>query len=137
MSTIKASADIERVFQNGQRISSPLFTLLVDETPEQRDQCGRVAFAAGKKLGNAVLRNRCKRVMREAVRRKGGPWPGYDVVLVARRKVASADVERIDGCLDELICRSKILDAAAQSGEKHRTPRVRRQANDAEKGGGV
>ena len=127
MSTIKASADIERVFQNGQRFSSPLFTLLVDETPEQRDQCGRVAFAAGKKLGNAVLRNRCKRVMREAVRRQGGPWPGYDVVLVARRKVASADVEDIDTRLGELLNRSKIFEVDELKEERHRKLRARSQ----------
>ena len=126
LSTIKASADIERVFQNGQRFSGPLFTLLVDETPEQRDQSGRVAFAAGKKLGNAVVRNRCKRVMREAVRRNDGPWAGHDVVLIARRKVATADMDRIDSALQELLIRSSIV--SVKDDGTHRTRRVRRRS---------
>lgn len=46
---------------------------------------GRVAFIAGKKLGNAVWRNRAKRRMRAACNDLGGPWDGYDVVFVARR----------------------------------------------------
>ena len=40
----------------------------------------RVAFIAGKKLGGAVVRNRCRRVLREAVRHENGAWPGWDVV---------------------------------------------------------
>jgi len=46
----------------------------------------RVGFTATKKLGNAVVRNRCKRRLREAARLLlGQDAPvGYDLVLVAR-----------------------------------------------------
>lgn len=59
-------------------------------TPEGRDQSGRIAFVAGKKLGNAVLRSRAKRVLRAAAAHAGGPWPGLDVVLIARPATAPA-----------------------------------------------
>ena len=54
-------------------------------TEGQHDRNGRVAFIAGKKLGNAVWRNKAKRRMREACRSVGGPFPGYDVAFVARK----------------------------------------------------
>lgn len=57
---------------------------------------GRVAFVAGRKVGGAVVRNRAKRVLRESCRRAGGPWPGFDVVLVARPQTAIAAPQDVD-----------------------------------------
>jgi RNase P protein component len=47
------------------------------------------------------MRNRCKRVLRDAVRRAGGPWDGFDVALVARAKAATAPPAALDGALRE------------------------------------
>jgi ribonuclease P protein component len=45
----------------------------------------RYGVAAGKRLGNAVQRNRAKRVLRETLRReKERIAQGYDLVLIAR-----------------------------------------------------
>lgn len=46
----------------------------------------RVGYTASKKIGNAVLRNRAKRRLREVVRAvlPGAGQPGWDYVLVAR-----------------------------------------------------
>lgn len=87
--TIKSKTEMERLFREGRRSSSYLVALIA----VPRDNVGgpgRCAFVAGKKLGPAPLRNRCKRVMREAARELGAPWPGFDVVFVARRKTARA-----------------------------------------------
>ncbi len=46
----------------------------------------RLGFVAGKKVGNAVQRNRAKRRMREAARRVDLPG-GVDMVLVATAEV--------------------------------------------------
>lgn len=57
---------------------------------DEHDREGRVAFIAGKKLGNAVWRNRAKRRMRALCRDLYGPFEGYDVAFVARRTVNEA-----------------------------------------------
>lgn len=53
---------------------------------------GRVAYLAGKRLGVAPKRNRAKRVLREAARLEGAPWPGFRVVLIAREALLTKGV---------------------------------------------
>lgn len=91
MKTIKSSAEITRLFKEGRRVNTPELSLIVLRTKGQHDRKGRVAFIAGRKLGNAVWRNKAKRRMREACRAVGGPIPGYDVAFVARKQVTECD----------------------------------------------
>ena len=99
MGTIKSSREIDTVFREAKRSAHPLIIVLATQTPEGRGRTGRVAFIAGKKLGNAVVRNRSKRVLREAARRCEGPWDGYDVLLVARPSTRAAACGELDTAL--------------------------------------
>jgi ribonuclease P protein component len=101
MRTLKAPSEIDALFKTGRRGSTDLIVVLSAITPTRRGPEGRVVFVAGKKMGGAVVRNRCKRVLREAMRRAGGPWDGHDVALVARLKVATASPTALDAALRE------------------------------------
>ena len=58
------------------------FTVLVSRA---RQATGRLGITASKKIGNAVARNRAKRMIRETVRQsKWFPLPS-DVVIIAKR----------------------------------------------------
>ncbi len=96
MLTITSPSDIDHLFKHARRASVPLLGILTVPTAEGRAVTGRVLFVAGRKMGGAVLRNRCKRVLREACRRAEGPWPGADVALLARAGVATASPPEID-----------------------------------------
>lgn len=89
MRTITSASEIDAIFRDGTRSSRNELLVIAKKTPEARDPQGRVLFVAGKRLGSAVARNRCKRVLRAAARMSGGPWPGWDVALVARPATAS------------------------------------------------
>jgi ribonuclease P protein component len=69
----------------------------------------RVAIAAGKRLGNAVVRNRIKRRLREAMRRV---YPqlatGYDLIVIARAPIIEAEVIQIAAALGEVLRRAKL-----------------------------
>ena len=95
MDVIKSSADITRVFKQGKRFGRGSGMLLVLEIDERHGEPGRVAFVAGKKLGNAVWRNRAKRRMRAASRQLGFPFKGYDVVFVASRHTNDIEFTRL------------------------------------------
>ena len=93
MNTIKSRSDISSLFECGRRIGTPDFSLIIARSGEQHDLNGRVAFIAGKKLGGAVWRNRAKRRMRGVCAMLGGPFPGYDVIFLARRTVNESEFE--------------------------------------------
>ena len=99
MRTLKAPSEIDALFKAGRRGSTDLLMVLSTQTPPRRGPEGRVVFVAGKKLGGAVMRNRCKRVMRAAFRRAGGPWSGHDVALVARAGTPTATPAALDAAL--------------------------------------
>lgn len=105
MHTVTSAGEIDALFKHGTRAGTDLLVALTLPTPERRGPSGRVVFVAGKKLGGAVMRNRCKRVMREAVRRAGGPWAGADVALLARAGLATAGPAAIDAALAKALRR--------------------------------
>lgn len=71
------------------------------------DGLARVAVVASRRVGNAVTRNRAKRVLREAARQL--PWrPATDVVLIARAACATTSMAVVR---DELEGLARVLDA--------------------------
>ena len=80
--TLKLNKDFRTAYYHGKVFVHPLLILYVRKTREGKPRLG---ITTGKKVGKAVQRNRCRRIIREAYRRihpqlKGG----WDLVFVAR-----------------------------------------------------
>lgn len=103
MDTIKSSDQISEVFNRGTRFSSGEIRIIVKQTTDQRDPRGRVAFIAGKKLGNAVVRNCSKRILRAVAHENRLPVPGYDVLLMATPRTRTASHEKVVASLAYLL----------------------------------
>ncbi|HEY6477443.1 MAG TPA: ribonuclease P protein component [Polyangia bacterium] len=81
----------------GRRLVSP--NLLVFALPGG----GRLGITVSKKVGDAVLRNRVKRWIRDCYRRRRPEFPaGFDLVVVARPPAARADHDTVCGDLTSL-----------------------------------
>ena len=89
---IRRRIEFERVYSTGRRIRGRFMTvfLLLTQHP-----CSRFGVAATRKLGNAVERNRVKRLAREIFRRHKVA-PGYDVVIVPRREMLDAPFSSLE-----------------------------------------
>ncbi|HJF45950.1 ribonuclease P protein component [Thermophilibacter provencensis] len=104
MKTIKSKRDFERVFSRGRRFNDQLLRIRVAASDEGAPS--GVAFVAAKRLGNAVFRNRCKRVLREAARLCGLPGDGYDVLLFATSRTHDSSPEQVASSLRRLLKRA-------------------------------
>lgn len=107
--TIKSKRDVERLFQYGKRSSSSLVNVIYFQNPSNKVGISRCAFIAGKKLGNAPFRNRCKRVMREAFKEVGDIKPGFELVFIARKNIAFARHEKVVGEFFQLLSKAGVL----------------------------
>ena len=88
---------------HGRRLTSQIVrarVLLTDEGDQ-----GKVAFVAPKRLGNAVYRNRCKRVLREAARQAGLPKEGASVILLATQETHDASVRDLAARIGSLLAK--------------------------------
>ncbi|WP_455137505.1 ribonuclease P protein component [Thermophilibacter sp.] len=106
MRTIKSRGDFERVFSRGRRQSDALLRIRVMTCDEGHP--GRVAFVAAKRLGNAVYRNRCKRILREAAREVGLPLEGHDVILLSTPATHDSSPKQVAGALGRLLKRAGV-----------------------------
>ena len=103
MKTIKSKRDFERVFSGGRRANHRLVRMTVLRTHEGGPT--RVAFVCAKRLGNAVFRNRSKRVLREAFRAADMPQEGFDVILFATQSTYDAHPQEVARALEALMRR--------------------------------
>ena len=109
MRTVRSNREIETIFLRGRRAAHPLVVALYHPTDVTVGREGRVAFVAGKKIGGAVSRNRAKRVLRAGARRVGAPWPGYDVVLIAREATGEARPVDLDEAITSVLRRGGVI----------------------------
>lgn len=81
---LKNRADFVAAAQQGLRWSAPGFLMQAHPRPDRATP--RIGFTVTKKIGNAVIRNRLKRRLREVVRLAAPTLPetGIDFVLIGR-----------------------------------------------------
>ena len=69
-----------------------------------------MGFAVGRRVGNAVVRNRVKRRLREHLRQRILP-ENWDIVVAARPAAAGATYRELGQAMDELLSRAGLLAA--------------------------
>lgn len=119
MQTIKSHQDFERVFTQGKRLNHPLIRMVICDCVSEGDPA-RVAFAAAKRLGNAVVRNRSKRVLREAARACGLPAQGREIILFATPRTRTASPEEMHAALQALLRRAHVDASGLVNGDEGR-----------------
>lgn len=104
---LRRAADLHRVRRYGRRWRHPLVRMMV---VANELEVSRFAVAAGRSVGNAVKRNRAKRLVREAIRRHLPHIPaGYDFLLAANPAIVDADFAAVDHALRQLLAQAGLF----------------------------
>jgi len=82
--------------------------LVVMKAKRNRLGCTRYGFSVTKRLGNAVQRNRLKRLLREIVDLQSVK-PGWDIVLIARSVAVTADYHQLEDVITTLLAKAQLL----------------------------
>ena len=91
--TLKENYEFRRTYQKGVSAVSPVMVLYC-----RKNRLGhnRLGLTASVKLGHAVVRNRCRRRLREVYRlHQGRLRQGYDIILVARGRTATVSWQEL------------------------------------------
>lgn len=104
---IKSKAGFQLVYTTGRSVVDSLSVLYVLPLEAEGPKIG---LAVGKKIGNAVVRNRVKRMMREVFRHhKSELLTNVQLIWVARKKLATADLKTYDRVFMRLAKRAALL----------------------------
>lgn len=95
---IKLNRDFRRIYARGKSVAGGF--VVVYAMPNKRSY-NRAGFTVGKAFGNAVRRNRIKRLMRESYRlMEDSLKVGYDFIIVARNRAVDKDYAQISKDMD-------------------------------------
>ncbi len=101
------STDFKRVRNLGKSYAHPLVVLIAAPSTEEGL---RVGVTAGRSVGNAVARNRGKRLLREAIRPLTPSLRlSTDVVLIARRPILEATLTQVQEAVLQLLQRANLF----------------------------
>ncbi|NCS32461.1 ribonuclease P protein component [bacterium] len=97
--------DIRYILSRGKKIHTPLFVMLIVPS---HSSSSKYAFIAGKKVGNAIARNRAKRVLREAVRTITPQLTNqFNYIFIARSQTKEVKVLKVIETLEGIRSRIK------------------------------
>jgi len=94
---LRKDREFRRAYRRGYSKSAAGVVVHVFRRRGAPDLLTRVGVSVSTKVGNAVVRNKIKRRLKEICRlRKGALTPGCDVVIVARTKAAEYTYSQIE-----------------------------------------
>ena len=105
---LKRRAEFRRLAAQGRK--APMPGLVLQALPRLDDGAARIGFTVTKKIGNAVVRNRTRRRLKEAARLwlAEHPVAGVDLVLIGRAGTRSRDFRKLQDDLRRALAKTGV-----------------------------
>jgi ribonuclease P protein component len=114
---LRRGVDYRRVLRRGIRLAGPLFVMVACRT---EGGTSRLGLTISRRVGQAVVRNRARRLLRESFRRLPiGGGPAFDLVLILKPEIVGRSQAEVD---HEYGQRIRQLLARAEAGDRRAGP---------------
>lgn len=111
--TLNSNTDFRRAYARGKAYTNPA---LVTYVIKNRAGICRIGITSSKKIGNAVERNRARRVIREAFLSLPEANGNFDIVFVARRKTVHKKSTDISAIMRKHLISAGVIKDAEEGG---------------------
>jgi ribonuclease P protein component len=105
--------DFNKVYRSGKSIANQqfvLYYLLKPTVISSSTECFRLGVSVSKKIGNAVVRNRIKRIVKEVIRLETARIVHHvDFILIARKPVTVMDYHEIEKSIQHVLKKAALL----------------------------
>ena len=93
--SLKKNKEFKKVYENGKSYATR--NLVIYCLNYEKGKNNRYGLSVSTKIGNAVVRNKLKRRLREIIREfeKEKDFKGYDIIFIARKPVVQIDYQRL------------------------------------------
>ncbi|MCR8643007.1 ribonuclease P protein component [Paenibacillus sp. N1-5-1-14] len=99
--------DFGKVYRHGKSVANHQFVLYYFSRPRQENF--RLGISASKKIGNAVVRNRMRRCIKEVIRlNKELLTNGYDYIVIVRKPAAEMSYQELEKSIKHVIRKASL-----------------------------
>ena len=104
---LRRDSDFTSIYKRGKSVGDKLVVVF---TKKNNLNYNRTAFLASKKVGNAVARNRARRLMKESYRSLCDQFlVGYDIIFIARNTITNSKCADVKKSIEAATKRAGIL----------------------------
>ena len=108
--SLTRDSDFKYFFRHCRKVRNPSFLMYYSHAPQL---AGRVAYVASRKVGNAVVRNRCKRLLRESFRMlESVVHLEYSLVFVIQRPMQALTFNDVKQTLTALLVDKQLMECS-------------------------
>lgn len=110
---LRNRADFNRIYRYGKSFANAQFVVYWSRQPVAEPF--RLGVSASKKIGNAVVRNRMRRVIKEIVRLNGDKIvPNTDFILIVRKPAVEMETKQLEKSVMHVLRKAGLLKKEAR-----------------------